>query len=136
MPSGWAPLLAGTFSMGLACYVPLLPLPPTQAKDLLARYGSAYLITSISFAVVSFAACYAAVDSGVDVAGLLQRVGLQVRGRVCRLFPKPSAAAGEVAWGAGMCGHWLGSLCVAVLLPRGPSCRGMCSRLLPPLHLP
>ncbi|PRW58007.1 DUF1279-domain-containing [Chlorella sorokiniana] len=49
-----------------------------QAKDLLARYGSAYLITSISFAIVSFAACYAAVDAGVDVASLLQRFGLQV----------------------------------------------------------
>jgi len=35
-----------------------------QAKDLLKRYGSAYLITSISFAVVSFAACYALVSSG------------------------------------------------------------------------
>ena len=49
-----------------------------QAKDLLARYGSAYLITSISFAIVSVTACYAAVDAGVDVAGLLQRFGLQV----------------------------------------------------------
>lgn len=35
-----------------------------QAKDLLKRYGSAYLITSISFAIVSFALCYAAVTSG------------------------------------------------------------------------
>lgn len=35
-----------------------------QAKDLLKRYGSAYLITSISFAIVSFAACYAAVNAG------------------------------------------------------------------------
>ncbi len=35
-----------------------------QAKELLKRYGSAYLITSISFALVSFAACYAAVNSG------------------------------------------------------------------------
>lgn len=35
-----------------------------QAKDLLARYGSAYLITSISFAIVSFGACYALVSSG------------------------------------------------------------------------
>ena len=36
-----------------------------QAKQLLKRYGSAYLITSISFAIVSFAACYALVSSGV-----------------------------------------------------------------------
>jgi hypothetical protein len=35
-----------------------------QAKRLLAQYGSAYLITSISFAIVSFAACYAAVSAG------------------------------------------------------------------------
>ena len=35
-----------------------------QAKDLLARYGSAYLITSISFAILSFGACYALVSSG------------------------------------------------------------------------
>ncbi|KXZ56048.1 hypothetical protein GPECTOR_2g1600 [Gonium pectorale] len=49
-----------------------------QAKQLLAQYGSAYLITSISFAIVSFAACYFAVDSGVDMAGLLSQFGLQV----------------------------------------------------------
>ena len=36
-----------------------------QAKDLLKRYGSAYLITSISFAIVSFAACYALVSAGL-----------------------------------------------------------------------
>ena len=35
-----------------------------QAKQLLAQYGSAYLITSISFAIVSFAICYFAVNSG------------------------------------------------------------------------
>jgi hypothetical protein len=35
-----------------------------QAKQLLGKYGSAYLITSISFAIVSFAACYAAVSAG------------------------------------------------------------------------
>eukprot|EP00955_Chlamydomonas_euryale_P047072 353578-Chlamydomonas_euryale.AAC.16 len=35
-----------------------------QAKQLLAQYGSAYLITSISLAIVSFTACYFAVDSG------------------------------------------------------------------------
>ena len=51
----------------------------SQAKDLLKRYGSAYLITSISFALVSMTACYLAVDAGLDVAGLLARFGLQVR---------------------------------------------------------
>ncbi|PNH08018.1 hypothetical protein TSOC_005471, partial [Tetrabaena socialis] len=49
-----------------------------QAKQLLTQYGSAYLITSISFALVSFAACYFAVDAGVDVAVLLSKIGLQV----------------------------------------------------------
>ncbi len=49
-----------------------------QAKDLLKRYGSAYLLTSVSFAIVSFAACYALVNAGVDVAGLLGKVGLTV----------------------------------------------------------
>lgn len=38
----------------------------TQAKDLLKRYGSAYLITSISFAIVSFSICYALVGAGTD----------------------------------------------------------------------
>jgi hypothetical protein len=49
-----------------------------QAKDLLKRYGSAYLITSISFAIVSFTACYALVSSGVDVPALFSRVGIEV----------------------------------------------------------
>lgn len=40
------------------------PSRTEQAKQLLAQYGSAYLITSISFAIVSFAACYAAVSAG------------------------------------------------------------------------
>lgn len=35
-----------------------------QAKDLLKRYGSAYLITSISLSVVSFGVCYILVSSG------------------------------------------------------------------------
>jgi len=49
-----------------------------QTKQLLTQYGSAYLLTSISFAIVSFAACYAAVNSGVDVAALLAKVGIEV----------------------------------------------------------
>lgn len=48
------------------------------AKELLKRYGSAYLATSISFAIVSFAACYALVASGIDVRSLLSNLGLQV----------------------------------------------------------
>ncbi len=35
-----------------------------QAKQLLTQYGSAYLVTSISFAIISFALCYFAVDAG------------------------------------------------------------------------
>ena len=49
-----------------------------QAKQLLAQYGSAYLVTSISFAAISFAICYAAVNSGVDMGALLAKIGLQV----------------------------------------------------------
>ena len=49
------------------------------AGDLLKRYGGAYLLTSTSLAVVSFSLCYLAVDSGVDVGSLLQKVGLEVR---------------------------------------------------------
>uniref|UniRef100_A0A061R5E1 Protein fam210b-like n=1 Tax=Tetraselmis sp. GSL018 TaxID=582737 RepID=A0A061R5E1_9CHLO len=48
----------------------------TDAKELLKRYGSAYLITSISFAIVSYAICYVLVDQGVDVAALLGKVGI------------------------------------------------------------
>lgn len=45
-----------------------------QAKALLAKYGSAYLVTSISLSIVSFALCYVLVDNGVDVASLLSKV--------------------------------------------------------------
>eukprot|EP00903_Cladosiphon_okamuranus_P012536 g11739.t1 len=49
----------------------------TTAKDLLKQYGSAYLITSISLALVSFGICYVAVSNGVDMAALLGKVGIQ-----------------------------------------------------------
>jgi hypothetical protein len=52
------------------------PSKAAQAKSLLKTYGSAYLLTSISFAVVSFGACYALVSAGVDVGALLEKVGL------------------------------------------------------------
>lgn len=51
-----------------------------KAKELLKKYGSAYLITSISFAIVSFAVCYALVSAGVDVAALLAKVGIKASG--------------------------------------------------------
>lgn len=38
-----------------------------QAKELLKQYGSAYLITSISFAIVSFSACYGLVNAGRSI---------------------------------------------------------------------
>lgn len=53
------------------------PSRTQQAKQLLAQYGSAYLITSISFAIVSFAACYAAVSSG-DRAHAAQATRMQL----------------------------------------------------------
>jgi hypothetical protein len=49
-----------------------------SAKELLAKYGVAYLATSIPLALVSFAICFFLVDSGVDVAGLLGNVGIEV----------------------------------------------------------
>lgn len=48
------------------------------AKQLLQKYGIAYLATSIPLALVSFAICYALVDAGVDVAALLSKLGLGV----------------------------------------------------------
>mmetsp|Transcript_19811 Transcript_19811/g.53376 ORF Transcript_19811/g.53376 Transcript_19811/m.53376 type:complete len:174 (-) Transcript_19811:483-1004(-) len=50
------------------------------AKDLLAQYGSAYLLTSIPLAIISFTICYLLVDNGVDVAALLAKVGIEVSG--------------------------------------------------------
>lgn len=48
------------------------------AKGLLAKYGSAYLLTSISFALVSFGLCYFLVSAGIDVGALLGKLGLHV----------------------------------------------------------
>merc|ERR1712226_469621 len=48
----------------------------TSAKKLLTKYGIAYLATSIPLALVSFGICYALVDNGIDVAGLLSRIGI------------------------------------------------------------
>lgn len=46
------------------------------AKGLLKKYGVAYLATSIPLAIVSFAICYVLVDAGVDVQGLLMKIGI------------------------------------------------------------
>ena len=48
-----------------------------SAKSLLKKYGIAYLATSIPLALVSFVLCYVLVDNGVDVAGLLAKVGIE-----------------------------------------------------------
>ncbi|KAG0560682.1 hypothetical protein M758_9G004600 [Ceratodon purpureus] len=50
----------------------------SQAKDLLARYGGAYLATSISLSIVSFSLCYVLVQAGVDVPSVLEKVGVHV----------------------------------------------------------
>ncbi|EPS72421.1 hypothetical protein M569_02343, partial [Genlisea aurea] len=47
-----------------------------EAKELLAKYGGAYLATSISLSLISFGLCYALVTAGVDVSALLQKVGI------------------------------------------------------------
>jgi len=45
-----------------------------QAKELLAKYGGAYLATSITLSLISFALCYALISAGVDVQAVLQKV--------------------------------------------------------------
>ncbi|KAF8667392.1 hypothetical protein HU200_053073 [Digitaria exilis] len=47
-----------------------------QAKELLAKYGGAYLATSISLSLVSFTLCYLLISAGVDVQDLLAKVGI------------------------------------------------------------
>lgn len=47
-----------------------------QAKQLLAKYGGAYLATSITLSLISFGLCYALINAGVDVPALLQKVGI------------------------------------------------------------
>lgn len=50
-----------------------------SAKALLAKYGVAYLATSIPLAIISFGLCYLLVDSGVDVVALLDKVGIEAK---------------------------------------------------------
>ena len=47
-----------------------------QAKELLAKYGGAYLATSITLSFISFSLCYALITAGVDVQALLHKVGI------------------------------------------------------------
>ncbi|KAM1255816.1 hypothetical protein ACFX2G_030611 [Malus domestica] len=47
-----------------------------EAKNLLAKYGGAYLATSITLSLISFSLCYELIGAGVDVQALLQKVGM------------------------------------------------------------
>lgn len=45
--------------------------------DLLKKYGGAYLITSITLAIISYALCYLLVSKGIDVGALLSKIGIK-----------------------------------------------------------
>lgn len=47
-----------------------------QVTELLAKYGGAYLATSITLSLISFGLCYTLISAGVDVSALLQKVGI------------------------------------------------------------
>ncbi len=44
--------------------------------DLLKRYGGAYLATSVTLSLGSYALCYYLVDAGIDVSALLEKIGI------------------------------------------------------------
>lgn len=48
-----------------------------KPQDLLKKYGAAYLITSITLAIISYAICYLLISTGVDVVSLLEKIGIQ-----------------------------------------------------------
>lgn len=48
-----------------------------KASDLLKKYGIAYLATSITLAIISYAICFVLVSTGVDVSALLEKVGIK-----------------------------------------------------------
>jgi hypothetical protein len=45
--------------------------------DLLKKYGAAYLITSITLAIISYALCYVLVSKGIDVGAILSKIGIK-----------------------------------------------------------
>lgn len=47
-------------------------------QELLKKYGAAYLATSITLAIFSYATCYVLIDNGVDVGALLEKFGINV----------------------------------------------------------
>ncbi|KAK8965821.1 hypothetical protein KSP40_PGU013395 [Platanthera guangdongensis] len=48
------------------------------AKELLAKYGGAYLATSITLSLISFSLCYLLISTGIDVQALLGKVGIML----------------------------------------------------------
>jgi hypothetical protein len=48
-----------------------------KPQDLLKKYGTAYLATSITLAIISYAICYFLISTGVDVTSLLEKVGIK-----------------------------------------------------------
>jgi hypothetical protein len=48
-----------------------------KPQDLLKKYGVAYLATSITLAIISYAICYILVSNGIDVGALLEKLGIQ-----------------------------------------------------------
>lgn len=48
-----------------------------KAAELLKKYGIAYLLTSITLAIISYAICYVLVLNGIDVSGLLDKFGIE-----------------------------------------------------------
>ena len=48
-----------------------------KPQDLLRKYGPAYLVTSITLAILSYAICYLMISTGVDVLSLLEKFGIK-----------------------------------------------------------
>lgn len=76
-----------------------------KAKDLLAKYGSAYLITSISLSIVSFGLCYALINAGVDVGALLSKV--RTCGSVAALSVVTAGRVHSMMSIITICGIWI-----------------------------
>ena len=62
-----------------------------QAKQLFKRYGAAYLTTSITLSLISYALCWSAVANGLDIVSLLRRLGLSA-------VVSPTAGVGTIAY--------------------------------------
>ena len=52
----------------------------TAAKELLKRYGGAYLLCSVAMSLCSFSLFYLLVSAGVDASAVLKAVGINLRG--------------------------------------------------------